>query len=90
MPNPRESALVLMSRNAKRSRQTAAGIIRQALLEIEASEPLSKYGKELVGADRQALEAAFAALTAPSSPTKLETRRREELRPLEEELGLYD
>ena len=90
MGSPQRESIDHMARSAKRLRQTAAGIVRQALLDIEAREPLPKYAERLVWADRQALETAFAALTAPTPPTEQEKRDREALRSLDEELDFHD
>nr|BDD46954.1 hypothetical protein 6 [bacterium] len=58
-----------VARTVRRLRQTAAGIVKQALLAIEEKEPLPKYGEKLMWADKQALETAYAALTAPRQAT---------------------
>jgi hypothetical protein len=75
--------------STKRSRQVAAGLIRQALLNIEAKEPFGKKTEQMLWSDRQALETAFSALTDPK-PSVEPPKPRKELRTLEEELGLYD
>ena len=85
---PNKPCLDLISAT-KRSRQVAAGLIRQALLDIEAQEPFGKNTEQKLWLDRQALETAFAALTDPK-PTVEPPEPQEELRSLEEELGLYD
>ena len=59
-----------VAQTAKRLRQTTAGIVRQALLQIEEKEPLGKSAEQMIWADRQALETAFAALTAPAPATE--------------------
>ena len=66
MPSPNRESMESLSRATKSLRQRAAGIVRQALIQIESHEPLPQSGKHLVTADRQALEAAFVALTAPT------------------------
>ena len=82
--NPRD-----LIQATKRSRQIAAGVIRQALLSIEEQEPFSEATERQIWADLRALETAFSALTAPKPPVE-PPKRGKELRTLEEELGLYD
>ncbi len=70
----------------KRSRQIAAGVVRQALLSIDEQAPFTKETEQQLWADREALETAFSALTAPTPPAE----DKYDVRSLDEELDFYD
>ena len=74
----------------KRARQIAAAIVRQALLNIERNEPLKPHNVQKLWADRQALETALAALTAPTPPKDERSPKHGDLKTLSEELDLHD
>ena len=65
MPNEVHTRL---KANIVRLRNTAAGIVANALQQIEAQEPLSPAMAQSLKGDREALRKALAALTARRRP----------------------